>query len=121
MILSLSPVRLPLRTLPSEATARKKKVAMEEQVSSKLLRHPHHLIHRTHAIADLSPAVLPQVAHAVAPRGARQDRGVFVRHDQFADLVVEIHHLENAHPRDVSAAVTLRAARAAIRWHHLTL
>src|SRR5450432_2191265 len=63
------------------------------------LRDAHHFIHRSDAVANFSPAVLAQVAHAVAARGLGEDGGVGVLHDELADLVVHVHHLEDAHAR----------------------
>src|SRR5262249_22692793 len=116
MSFSSSPVRLPVRTLPSEATARKKYVAAISAVprsSSQLLGHPHDLFHRGHAGLDLPPAVFAKIAHAVLPRRAGQYARIRVGHDQLADLVVDFHHLEDPHTGGVSASVAVFASHAA--------
>ena len=56
--------------LPSEADARKE-VAAYGHGHLEFLRHAHHFVHRGHAVAHFHPAVLAQVAHAVAARRLR--------------------------------------------------
>src|ERR1035438_10285290 len=162
---SLSPARLPVRTLPSLATARKKKVPAiraprkswrekwwlprgdaETQrkkkrthlvwfslrlslrlcvsagnthfrSASEFLRHPHDFFHRGHAVLDLAPAVFAQIAHAVLARLAGENAGIGVLHNQFADLVGDIHHLEDADARSVAAPTAFGATGAAPGKH----
>src|ERR1044072_9038253 len=104
---------LPLRTLPSEATARKKKVVIgRSAASSEFLRDAHHFVPRSDAVRDLLPAVLAQIAHAVAAGSRGQHRCIRVLHHQAPDLVGDLHHLEDTHARYVAAAIALRAAFA---------
>src|ERR1019366_10379426 len=89
---SLSPARLPLRILPSEATARKKKVAIRgpptlrakllaDSFPSNLLRHAQHFRHRSQSALDFPPGVFPQIAHAVAAGHLGDRRCVGIGHD----------------------------------------
>src|ERR1041385_1800760 len=82
--------------------------------SLKFLCYPHDLVHGAHALADLLPAVLAEITHSIAARGLREHGGIFAVHDQFADLVVQFHHLENAYARRVAAAVALPAPLATV-------
>ena len=70
---------------------------------------------------DLPPAILAQVAHALAARGPGERGGVRVVHDELADLIVHIHHLENAHAPAVARAVALGASGAAERLDVFTV
>src|SRR5260370_11014329 len=81
--------------------------------ASEFLRHAHDFFHRGHAVLNLAPAVFAQIAHAVLARGAREYAGIGVVHDQLADLVGDIHHLEDPHARAVAAPIAFWAAGAA--------
>src|SRR5581483_3337877 len=89
--LSVSALKVPVRSLPSEAMARKWKLA----TASELLRDAHHFFGGCDAVAHLQPAVLAQAAHAVSPRGAGDVERVFVGHDELADFVIELHQFED--------------------------
>src|ERR1017187_2147141 len=81
--------------------------------SLELLGDSHDLCHRGEAHADLAPAVFAQVAHAVAARRLGERGGVFIRHDAGAQLVVELHHLEDAHAAGIAGSAAVFATGAA--------
>src|SRR4051812_42250703 len=65
---------------------------------------------RRTALLDLLEAVLAQPAHAVAHRDLRDLVGRGPRDRQIADLVVDHHHLVEAHPALVAGVAAARAA-----------
>src|SRR5580658_9479598 len=77
------------------------------------LSHAGDFLRRCDAPADLEPAVLAQVAHAVAASGGGELGGIFIAHDYAANILTQLHHLEDAEPAAKSGVEAVLASGAA--------
>src|SRR6266478_941285 len=89
------------------------------RIISKLLSYSHHFFRRRDSRPHLVPAVFPQTLHPVPPRCRRDLRRILIAHYQLANLVVQLHQLEESHPRGVSGSRTALTTRPAEGFHFL--
>src|SRR5581483_11108323 len=116
--LSFSAVSVPVRGLPSEATARKKNVVA---IELEFLRHADHFIRSGHAARNFLPAILAQIAHPAPPRHGGDDACVLVPHDRTSQFFLQLHQLENANPAAITSSKAMVASGAPERGNPLAV
>src|SRR5260370_12071167 len=91
------------------------------RIISKLLCNSHHFFRGRDSQPHLVPSVFPQTLHPITPRCRRNLRRLLVAHNQLANLVVQLHHRENPHPRSLSHSRTALTPRPADGRHFLSI